>query len=238
MSYNQNMNTESGNVFFYILLAIALFAALSYAVSQGNRGNTSTLTDQQAKLAANEIIEYGQNVANAVQKLKLRGCADTEISFENDVLSTVAYANSNSPTDKSCHVFEIAGGGISYKNISDDYIDSSLPSPGRWYITGGLRILDLGSSNSELTFLGLHLKKDVCNQINTLLGLDLSSISETVTSTTGSAAIYNGQANDFNLWTTPDIGDEATELAGKTSFCFENTTLANSYIYVQTLMVR
>ena len=47
---------EAGNIFFFILLAIALFAALSYAVSSNRGGSTNIFTEEQSKLAAQEII--------------------------------------------------------------------------------------------------------------------------------------------------------------------------------------
>ena len=97
--------SERGNALLYILIAVALIAALSYVVSRGQRGNTSTLTDQQARLAAQEIIDYGNDLANAVQKLRLRGCTDTQVSFENNIVTE--YTNPNAPADKSCHVFDV-----------------------------------------------------------------------------------------------------------------------------------
>ena len=111
--------TEQGNVFFYILIAVALFAALSYAVSRNNTGSTDIFTDEQAKLAAQEIIEYGNTVANAVQKLRLRGCSDTEISFENDIID--GYENG---TNTSCQVFHVDGGDINWTSIPEERLES------------------------------------------------------------------------------------------------------------------
>ena len=51
-------NNQSGNVLFYILIGVALLAALSFAVTHTSRGTLSHLTREQSNLLATEIIEY------------------------------------------------------------------------------------------------------------------------------------------------------------------------------------
>jgi len=226
-------NSESGNIFFYILLAIALFAGLSYAVSQGNRGNTSTMTDQQAKLAANEIIEYGQTVANAVQKLKLRGCSDTEISFENDVVA--GYENPNSPTDNSCHVFDINGGNLNFANPPEPFANTgpnffdgkySFIHASEWAGNGNTCAT---SSCSELMLLMSFLNESVCNEINSLLGYNTDiRDSDLGGSQFKGSYLYNNT-----------IANESTGVnaAGANSACFFRTS-DNTYTFAQVLIAR
>lgn len=214
------MNSQSGNVFFYILMAIVLFAALSYAVSQGNRGNTSMLTDQQAKLVAQEVIEYAQTVAGAVQKLKLRGCSDTQISFENTV--ETGYTNTNAPTDKSCHIFDLNGGSINYNN-----------GLGVWLITGNLKIQGVGSSTTNLNLILPSVAQSTCENINNFLS---ESAPTTIDGYSGTVATFDGDASSYTAATTPTIGDTASEYEGVTSFCFQKA--ANDYEFVQVLLSR
>lgn len=105
-------NPEQGSAIIWILIAVALFAALNFAFNSGSRTSTSVLDDAEASAYANQIIAYGNEVKAAVKRLQLRGCSDTEISFENNVLA--GYTNPNAPTNKSCHVFDIAGGGLNH----------------------------------------------------------------------------------------------------------------------------
>src|SRR5690606_26138536 len=109
----------------YILIAVALIAALSVLVSRGGQVNSGLITDQQAKIAAQEIIAYGNTVAGAVQKLRLRGVHETGISFENDYTSA-NYTNGNCGND-SCKIFA-SGGNIVYTPPSSLYLDSSFES--------------------------------------------------------------------------------------------------------------
>ena len=88
---------------------MALFAALSYAVTQSGRGGGNIDREQEElDLAVNEqcigSVEYGVN------KLKvLNNCPDAEVSYE---LPNGLNENANNPSDTSCFVFHEDGGDI------------------------------------------------------------------------------------------------------------------------------
>jgi hypothetical protein len=243
---NNNNGQEAGSVFFYILLAIALFAALSYAVSRGNRGNTSMMTDQQAKLAAQEIIEYGQTVANAVQKLKLRGYADHQLDVSNDVFllqngNPISTSN-NACSEEGCRLFNINGGGIVAKNAPEiahgnvPITGGGISSPGQ----GNFRAIiinNVGSSEPDLVFAHTNINQETCLQINTLLGIENPSNLPPVEDY--HVGNYTGDLTSFpppSLGTDP-IGDEVTTLAGQSAFCVTNGS-DPYYSYYQVVIVR
>lgn len=227
---------ESGAVFFYILLAVALLAALTYAVSRGGRGNTSTLTDQQAKLAAQEIIEYGNTVANAVQKLRLRGMDETQISFGNSVFIDGAGVLVNPPghnancISNSCEVFSPEGGNL-IPRIMDKMSHTSFNSAGghSWFKT--IPIQDVGSSETDLIMQVQHIREEVCVKINTLLGVSSSNSLPATDSFDNS--IFSGA---YPAHADP-IGDVATKLAGTTTHCAESNSVG-TYRFHQVLIAR
>jgi hypothetical protein len=171
----KNHNSEKGAVFLYILLGISLLAALTYAVSSGNRTSTGALTGEQAKLAAQEIIDYGNTVANAVQKLRLRGCSDTEISFDDG--TGIGYTNANSPTNKSCHIFDINGAGLTYVKSPEPYYFASNPAWRRSYgfMTGSEwdgNGSTCGSANcADIIMVLMPLDQAICERLNNLIGI-------------------------------------------------------------------
>ncbi len=214
-------HTENGNVFFYILLAIVLLAALTYAVSNDRDGSTNIFTDEQAKIAAQEIIEYGSIIANAVNKLQLRGCLDTEISFENQLGN---YTNASAPADKSCHVFDLAGGGALWKQSSDAW----RTTPGNvWtpWFNGETSVVNVGSSESELTLYLPQLKYIICEKINESVN-GVSPSPETITAQT---VAFDGTYPNL----ADDIGDDAGNVhAGVTTACKDDGGGAGTYYQV------
>ncbi|MEM9470135.1 MAG: hypothetical protein AAF988_08225 [Pseudomonadota bacterium] len=169
---NQKNKAESGNVIVIILLAVGLFAALNYAFTSSSRTSSGFISDAQAEAYASEIIAYGNEVKQAVKRLQLRGCSDTEISFENNVVS--GYTNSNSPTDNSCHIFDVAGGGLNWKNqnnssrnLSDYYLEDYI-------FNGSNMVQDLGQFAGELSLFA-EVSLNVCNKINNNISDGLGS---------------------------------------------------------------
>lgn len=58
--------SERGNILFMILIAVALFAALSYAVTSSSRGGSKGIGEERARLLASRIVQYGTSIEQAV----------------------------------------------------------------------------------------------------------------------------------------------------------------------------
>ncbi len=184
------MNMTKGNVLFLILLAVALFAALSYAVTQSSRSSGKNISDEQAKLFASKITQYGTNLKQVVTRLRLtNGCRDTQISFASDsdqdgewYDTDDEYHNTNAPSNFSCHVFHPNGGNMHPLEVSPDWLDQShsgysvvygkaLYLDNRVYSKG--TIIDHGTEANELVFTVGFLKQGICKHINDYEGLEL-----------------------------------------------------------------
>lgn len=105
---------RSGNVLFLILLAVALFAALSYAVTQSSRSGGNDISDEQLRLNQSRI----ENIASAIQAASLRlrigkGCSTINYSIPEDW----------SGSDFSCHIYHPNGAGLSYQDVCADLPD-------------------------------------------------------------------------------------------------------------------
>ena len=109
-------SSQNGNVLFLILIAVILFAVLSYAVTRSSRGGGPSADADKKNLDVSATLQYLTGIRAAIQRMMINGCDETQISFEMPATGTY-YHNPNSPTDKHCNVFDPAGGGISFRQI-------------------------------------------------------------------------------------------------------------------------
>lgn len=204
--------TQNGNVFFIILLAIFMMGALSYAVFQGSRTSAVTLSADQAKLASSEILAFADVVGKSVQTLRLRGCADTQISFE----PIPYHVNPLAPSDKSCNVFDTNGGKVTYVHSDPSWIVNG--STTEWWFNGETAVEGLGTSNPELIFWISNLKPEICQALNQkVLGKD-PVIENIGTQTTGFNGTYNLVADGIGDDSPTDIYKGAAQGCSKGNF--------------------
>ncbi len=108
------INSQSGNVFFIVLLGVVLFAALVFVVSRSMRSEaTAGMSKRQSELAAVDILSYGQKLEHAVGKLLQRGVSENDIDFTN---IPVAGYDHVPPGTAEKMVFQISGGGVSWQS--------------------------------------------------------------------------------------------------------------------------
>jgi hypothetical protein len=69
-----------GSALFLILIAVALFAALSYAVTQSGRSGKGSISREQVQLARAQINELVALTQHMVTRLALQGCTPFQIS--------------------------------------------------------------------------------------------------------------------------------------------------------------
>lgn len=72
------MNPQRGNALFLILIAVALFAALSYTITQSARGGGS-VSNQQDYIYAAQIVQIGADLKAGVLTMTLNGTSATSI---------------------------------------------------------------------------------------------------------------------------------------------------------------
>lgn len=100
---------NNGNVLFLVLVAIVLFAALSYGLTRvgGGSGNINKEKDLIALALSQQCNAY---VDSGVDRLELISkCTAEQISYE---LPDGTNTNPLAPIDKHCHVFDSAGTGL------------------------------------------------------------------------------------------------------------------------------
>lgn len=230
MSMNAR-HSENGNVLFYILIAVVLIAALSFAVAQSGRGNVQTLSKDRASLFASEILEFTTNVANAVAQLKLRGCNADEISFENAIIAG-DYAHSPLADDE-CKIFHPAGGGLSYTKPNTDWLDSNFSAQFGYgdYIFSATRVTDTASSfelggttDEDLVLFLPFLNQTVCDAIHDKTGGASINTEDDAAFATAAGNVFDGTYDAAPALTL----DAGTESVNVSYGCFAGPTATSA----------
>ena len=160
----QQAKTASGNVLFLILIAVALFAALSYAVTQSSKTGGNGISKDKAKILAAELVQYATQMEQTITRLRvINNCTNAQISFENPVVGI--YVNAGAPSDKRCHVFDVAGGGLSWQDPPKNVNDGSV-----YFFTGRDYVAGIGSSCpaeqcTDLVVRVSNMSTEVCQAI-------------------------------------------------------------------------
>lgn len=237
-----NFQKQAGNALFLILIAVALFAALSYAVTQTGRGSGS-IGKEQAALYAAQIVSMGNMVKQGVQRMVLMGTPATSIiagSPDNLYPGTGTLNSGTEPnaanfctTGTNC-LFAPTEGGVTIPVLPKTYFATTPPSWLPNFFTGpssynGILICQfsnpalscaavagLGTASNEVALTVFPLKQEICAAINKGLGI---------------SGIPSGPQGSLGTGST-------AALAGLESFCFFNTDLdSGMYEYAQILVV-
>ncbi len=237
---NSFRSRERGNVLFLILIAVALFASLGFAVSNIMRsGNPTTIADEQARIFAGEILDYGRTLRQAIQTLRIsNGCSDTDISFEG--AASLSYAHTP-VADDACKIFDPLGGGLSYLSPNSQILATSLPSGvfmhGE-FLFGDLFIEGVGTAgDSELIARLRYLSKNICTAINDSLGIENPNDDAPVDANFTSYSQFDGDylsvADASNTIDTP-------QTRGKMAGCVQmnGSPVQNGYYFYQVLLPR
>jgi hypothetical protein len=157
---------------------------LGYAMTQSSRGG-GNISKEDAILGAGQIMQYAGQVEQAVNRLRLAtGCTDSQISFDNPIVS--GYANASAPLDKSCNIYDAMGGGVAFQMPPEKWLDGSQSAQalyGKYYITGSSCINFLGPTGvsdttnicaietprHDLMFTLMYVTSDICAEINRMM---------------------------------------------------------------------
>ncbi len=179
--------SEKGNALFLILIAVALFAALSYAITQSGRGGGG-VDKEQALITASQITQYAAGLRTTVTRMSITGTSLLEFEFDND------------DSDADNEVFNSAGGGA----IEQDPPSGAGATAYAYIVpatsTTGQFLDDIGGDTSPDIFVVTDasddLNSNVCQEINRGLGLATDPVvNGAAYDDTTAAATYDGSTS-------------------------------------------
>lgn len=195
-------NSARGNVLFLILIAVVLFAALSYAVTQSSRGSGSTDREKKS-LEASSLIQKVTLLRTTVQRIMLtQNLSISEVMLCDPVASGVCFISGGTgdmcSSGTSC-IFAPGGGNIS-PSLFQDYHWIFRESGASMIGHGTTQLLasvDLGVNDALL-----------CESIQEGLGF--------------STTIELDPTNNF-------VYGDGTSFSGEYDFCISNVVGSNTY---------
>ena len=233
-------NGERGNVLFLILIAVALFAALSYAVTQSTRSGGGSTEREQSILSGASMTQHPTALRTAIIRMILGGVDVADLEFN-------APRSFSLLTTQPQGVFHPDGGGAVFQSAPADIMNGS--AQGNWFFNANFDIESIGrdgaNGNDIIAFLP-NITQAVCRQINSEFALDLTSCTETVSGIpdldAGTALVkvnlLNGSA--FPTGDEQDLqgaGASCAAFTAQPSGCFNDTT-TSEFVFYSVLLER
>ncbi|MCB1531841.1 MAG: hypothetical protein KDJ35_03125 [Alphaproteobacteria bacterium] len=240
---NQNRVSESGNVLFLILIAVALFAALSYAVTQSTRTGGGSGDNETALISSAQLTQYPATVRTSVVRMIIGGTDIGNLEFNDP--SEFSNLGSN-----PVGVFHPSGGGATYSSAPGEMMDDG--NPGTWVFNAENEIYYLGTTNEAAPGTPLSTTADViaflpgitetlCSRINTELGISGIPVEtgiDVVTNLVNTDGTDSGHTDFCDGGCGATIGQDVATLDAQPFGCFELVASSGNYVYFHVLVER
>jgi hypothetical protein len=171
-------NRERGNALIYVLIAIALFAALSMTLGrQTDTGEASSLSDERAELYATQLIAYAAQAKSSVDQMMFSGGKIETLDF---TLPGAAGYDTGSALDKIKRVYHPDGGGLIAENLPEEAAAYTGNDPeAGWYMGrfNNVEWTKLGPGNTsgpggteapfeDVILVAYGINEKICEKIN------------------------------------------------------------------------
>lgn len=232
----KNSKHQKGNVLFLILIAVALFAALSYAVTQSSRSGGDASKETNVINTAS-LTQYPNSVRTAVLRLIISGIAPEDIYFnkpdEFDTTVNTAFINGRG-------VFHPQGGGASYAQVPANLTSGGAAMDWKFTMDFEVPLLGLsgaGMTGNELIAFADGVSQSVCDRVNKELhGFEGATPVRTTGFTlanerTATSSLPAAPGNVVLAVDTVDGNANTTWLENKAFGCFRNGSAGNYVFY-------
>ena len=219
--------SEAGNALIYVLIAIALFGALSFTLGrQTDTSEANAVTDERVELYASQLISYSAQAKSAVDQMLFT--AATQI---ND-LDFTAPTDAGFDTGTVIHrVYHPQGGGLTPGRLSEDITNqvTADPAPG-WYMGRFNNVEWTASTADDVILVAYQISQAACEKINQKVTgtTAIPSITAEIRNVLIDAADHTGA----NVELTTDLGDICPDCENRASLCVENGGIYGYYTII------
>lgn len=252
----QKRKGERGNVLFLILIAVALFAALSYAVTQSTRSGGGDASKEKSLVSSASITQYPASIKTATVRMIVSGGVAVEnlnftkpAAFSNLIDPDVTTTGLTTANSVKNAVFHPKGGGATYTDGP-----SSVSSTGvaqAWVFNPRNAVRNVGTTATSgidqatvdiIAFLP-NMNVGVCQKIHEQLGMPYSTASADLAANfpliTGVDIATNMDYQTANNGIPASPGGAlitSTVLDGQPQGCFRKA--ADNYVYYHVIVER
>ena len=238
------LKNNSGNILFVILIAVALFAALTFAISHSTNVSQNSTVRETSTINGSVLTQYVASIRSTILRMRNDGRTIFELQFN-------APADFGSLTSQSFGVFHPSGGTVIYQTAPSDLRDIQGDNPtGQWIFTYNFEVSNVGTSvagnlnGNDLIAFQVGIKEEVCSQINQRLGLPTLPIPTITNQSYASDMITSTQSyyvdHDYVLPVSEFVigagaGDAA--LSGQLEGCYHEDQ-SDNYVYYGVMIER
>ena len=208
---------QNGNALFLILIAVALFAALSYAVTNSGRGG-SGIDKETAEIEAAQIIQEVGRFRNAIMRLEIIDSSYGQVLFNDSATNDSGTCYDGNTSITPCKTIGLFSDEMEQSTpyFSEKFRDPAYTSETsqvwNWFsnqlIVNGV---DVGTTASDEFLMLGRLNKEVCEAINK--GLEGDSTIGTISNPIGAGNGFTySSSNKDGTFTGFTQSTSATEI--------------------------
>lgn len=178
--------SERGNVLFLILIAVALFAALSYAVTSSTRSGGSGANEETNLISSAQITQYPSTIRTTIIRMVVSNNTAAEDLIFNEPEEFDEFDTAFPDDDESLGVFHPEGGNATYADAPGDIMAvGGGNQDGKWFFNAENEIVFVGRSASDASSEGTvndqtadliaflpGLNEAICRRINEELSIE------------------------------------------------------------------
>ena len=220
---------ERGNALIYVLIAIALFAALSMTLSrQTDTSEADTLPDERAELIATQMISYSAQVKSVIDQMLF---TDAKIDNLDFTMPTAGGFNTPPNLDK---VYHPEGGGLNPAVLPAEAIASNPSNnpPLGWYL-GRFNNVEWtdrpAGEKDDVILVAYQISRQLCEKINMkIMGTtDIPTMTDSIKETMIQGSIYAG--TNVDLSTDPAGSPICADCHKQSTLCVQDATPAYGF---------
>jgi hypothetical protein len=162
MKTNHEHTAQRGNALIYVLIAIALFAGLSFILSrQGDNSETSSLAGEKAEMYATQLISFTAQTRQVIEQMMFSGSQIDDLDF-------MPPTDAAFETPPNIHkVYHPQGGGLSLKPLPPEVIaQSSASPPAGWYLGRFNNVEWTATAGTDVILAAYQISQPVCAALN------------------------------------------------------------------------